>query len=233
MYRSDMLKKKLIANGASLVGFADLGSMDDRPFNNYPFAISIAVALDPEIVLQIAEGPTVQYCGEYERVNLVLNKIADYTVELIHSLGYTASTLSATDRKYVEGAFLTSIFSHKKAATISGLGWIGKNDLLITKEFGSAVRFNTVFTNMPLFTGKPIQRSFCGNCHACAKACPANAPFGVLWNTGISREELLDIHTCYSQAKELSEEIGVEPIICGICIAACPWTKKYIKTACN
>lgn len=229
MSSSDLLKKELIAHGASLAGFADLGGLDDVPFPRLTRAISIAVALDPEVVSRITQGPTVEYCREYDRINRVLDSIADYTVDLVRSMGYKADTLSATDRKYVEGAFLTSIFSHKKAATISGLGWIGKNDLLITKQFGSAARFNTVFTDMPLATGEPVRGSLCGSCDACVRACPANAPLGVLWNRDVTREDLLDIHKCYSQAKKLSERIGVEPIICGVCIAACPWTKKYVK----
>jgi len=222
------VERALLTAGASMVGFADLRSVEDRPFPELTRAISLALVLERKVISRITDGPTIEYCREYERVNQALDDLADYTVELVRSRGYRARTMSATDRKYVTGAFLTSIFSHKKAATLSGLGWIGKNDLLVTKQFGSALRLNTVFTDMPLATGEPIQRSFCGRCQACAKECPVNAPIGVLWNPDVSREELLDIRKCYSQAKKLSGEIGVEPIICGICIVACPWTKRYI-----
>jgi len=228
MIDSRAVENDLLSSGASVVGFADMRAVDDRPFPELKRAVSLAVALDRQVISRITGGPTIEYCREYERVNQALDDIAEHTVKLVRSMGYVAKTMSATDRKYLKGSFLTSIFSHKKAATLSGLGWIGKNDLLITKQFGSAVRLNTVFTDMPLATGVPVQRSLCGNCQACKKACPVNAPFGVLWNTAISREELLDIRKCYSKAQTLSAEIGVEPVICGICIAACPWTKRYM-----
>ena len=230
MSRSGYLKKVLAEKGASLVGFADLHEMEERPFEKMPQAISIAVALNPEIVLDIRQGPTVGYCGEYERVNRILEVLAGCAVHLIRTFGYRADTLSPTDRKYVEGMFLTSPFSHKRAATTAGLGWIGKSDLLVTKEYGSAIRLNTVFTDMPLPCGKPVERSFCGSCDACVRACPAGAPLNVAWNAGVHRDKIMDIHACYSCANDLSRKIAVKPIICGICIAACPWTKKYVNS---
>lgn len=50
--------------------------------------IFIVVALDPDIVFKIQNEPTVDYCEEYDRINLVLNKIADHAVDLIKSIGY-------------------------------------------------------------------------------------------------------------------------------------------------
>jgi epoxyqueuosine reductase QueG len=51
------------------------------------------------------------------------------------------------------------VLPHKTAATRTGLGWIGRHCLLITRKFGSWIRLGTVFTDMALSSGKPIERS--------------------------------------------------------------------------
>ena len=62
--------------------------------------------------------------------------------------------------------------SHKIAATLSGTGWIGRNALVITKPFGSAVWLTTALTDAPLETGMPVDESQCGSCAACVESCP-------------------------------------------------------------
>ena len=119
---------------------------------------------------------------------------------------------------------------HKTVATRSGLGWIGKNALLITSEYGSAVRISSVLTDMPLITNNPINESKCGTCNKCAKACPAAAIKGMLWNVSIERDELINPFKCRIKARELLEQkIGIESAICGKCIEVCPVTQLYIK----
>ena len=228
MDRSDTVTKKLVEDGASLTGFADFRDIETRPFIDLPFAISIGVAINPDIVEQIKNGPTDDYCEEYTRINRLLDVLAKKTVEMIQDMGYVGRAFLASDKNYVEGKFLTATFSHKMAATRSGLGWIGKNDLLITKEYGSAVRFTTVFTDMLLDCGEPVEKSLCGSCRNCVDACPAGAPRDVLWDLSLHRDDLLDIHACYSKVLELSKDLENCSTICGICIAACPWTKKYV-----
>lgn len=48
---------------------------------------------------------------------------------------------------------------HKAVARAAGLGWIGRNCLLITPQYGPRVRFATVLTDMPLPTGEPMETS--------------------------------------------------------------------------
>lgn len=87
-----------------------------------------------------------------------------------------------------------SVLPHKTVATRAGIGWIGKNCLLVTREYGSAIRLSSLLTDAPLHGNDPIDKSLCGTCHKCVDACPAAALTGKLWHAGTLREELFDWH---------------------------------------
>jgi len=70
---------------------------------------------------------------------------------------------------------LIAIFPYKHAAVAAGLGTIGQNGLLITKEFGPRVRLAGLLTDAPLEPTPVPEESYCKNCHACIKACPTQA----------------------------------------------------------
>jgi epoxyqueuosine reductase QueG len=114
--------------------------------------------------------------------------------------------------------------------TLAGLGWIGKCALLITEDFGSAIRLNRVLTDAPLPTGTPIVASRCRDCRACVDACPGRAPTGEPWQQGKPRDLFFDAFACRRAAREMAQEkTGIIGTFCGICVAACPWTQKYIR----
>jgi epoxyqueuosine reductase QueG len=145
----------------------------------------------------------------------------------LESQGHRAIALSATVDK-LNMATLATPLPHKTVARLAGVGWIGKCALLITRSHGSAVRYNSVLTDAPLPVGMPADVSQCGRCAACVEACPAGAPSGETWSPGMRREELLDAFACCAEAQRQSAAIGIEHTICGICIAACPHTKRYV-----
>jgi len=116
-------------------------------------------------------------------------------------------------------------------ATLAGLGWIGKCDLLVTREFGSAVRITTVLTDAELPVAKPVEVSRCGSCTNCVDACPGKAVSGKVWTAGVTRETLYDAFACRKTAYEQAARIGVHETLCGICIATCRQTQIYLKKA--
>lgn len=122
---------------------------------------------------------------------------------------------------------------HKTAATRAGLGWIGRCALLVTESYGSAVRLTTVLTDAPLDPAEPINESRCGTCRACVEACPGRAIAGGLWHAGLPREAMVDPDACYRTTRGFAPAIGAAPDvgICGACIAACPWTQRYVHAA--
>jgi len=209
------------------VGFADLEEAAPLALSQWPRAISIAVALDPQAIEGVRDGPTSQYYAEYNRVNRALNEIAGRTAELILSLGYRAEPFPATPPESTQGdewtRTLSVAFQHKTAATRAGLGWVGKNALLITPRFGPRLRLATVLTDMPLPVGEPVTAGRCGKCKACSRVCPGLAIKGTEWQAGLPREELVDAWACWETAQRLlRERVGANNAVCGVCVALCP-----------
>ena len=147
--------------------------------------------------------------------------------EFLRARGHRALPLSATVET-LDKATLATPLPHKTTARLAGLGWIGKCALLITRSHGSAVRYNTVLTDAPLPAGMPADVSECGPCTACVDACPAGALLSRAWQPGMKREELLDALACCNDAQRRAAAFGMDNVICGICIAACPHTKRYV-----
>jgi epoxyqueuosine reductase len=227
---NEQLNAFLHENDAALVGYADLSEIDRISRDGFPYGISIAVALDPRIISGIMVGPTIAYQAEYKITNALLEYLGLQAAHILKKNGYKAIVRLPTFEE--DQSTLTAKLPHKTVATRAGLGWIGKSALLITKEYGPAVRLVTVLTDAPVITGKPINESQCGRCQDCVVACPAKAHTGKNWQKGMAREDLYDAFKCRKTARSLSQEaLGEQISICGICIAACPWTQKYLKKA--
>ena len=222
------VKENIMSFGASKVGFADLSITPSEQRNGRMYGISIGLKLNKRIVSGVSNGPTVEYNEEYHRVNAQLNEIGLKTALYINSLGYAAEAQITTEVS-VRKDNITDILPHKTVATLGGMGWIGKNALLITPEFGSAVRLSAIYTDMPLDVAKPVTKSNCGGCRICVEACPASAMTGHNWVREKEREYIYDSHKCRTMAVELCRRAGIDNTICGICINVCPYTQRYLS----
>ena len=233
---NDEIKSLLTSQGADLIGFADLQEISPDAHENFTSGVSIAVALNPYIIMEVKEGPTKSYIDECHRADKIIDSLGKLTVAILVSNGYKAkqqAITNTTGTKYPTN--LATKLPHKTIATRAGLGWIGKCALLVTKEFGSAVRLGSIITDGSLSFGIPIDISNCGDCNACVNLCPVKTISGEEWYAGIKREALFDAFTCRNTARELlSRRTGGEIIgrtFCGICIATCPWTQTYLEKA--
>ena len=111
----------------------------------------------------------------------------------------------------------------------SGLGWIGKNNLLINKKLGSFFFIGELIINIPADEyDKPIKSSHCGTCTKCIDACPTGAlyPYKLNANLCISYDtiELKD------PSKSLIPSTHNWLFGCDICQDVCPWNQKLIPT---
>jgi epoxyqueuosine reductase QueG len=228
---TEKLKRKIKKWGADLSGIADLEPLKELEVNppdlldSFTSAVSIAVRLPVAVFEQIKDRPTPLYASVYQTANRLLDEMAFKTSVMLQNDGYLSLPVPASqvlDRKNWMGAI-----SHKAVARMAGIGWQGKNLLLITAKYGSRVRLVTVLTNAPLKVDGPLKNR-CGECNMCRDACPVGAIKGVGTRTHYrDREEALYLSRC---ADKLAGEFAAIPDVgvpvCGICIKVCPFGRR-------
>lgn len=223
---SDEFRNFLYEIGAKLAGFADMSGV---PGCSYPRAASVALAVPRHILREIADAPTKSYYYMYAELNNGLNRIITSAAEYLRARGYAAEPVT-TDAVKKKNEFETEL-PHKTAAARAGLGWIGKSCLLVTPEYGSAVRLSTLLTDAPLDCAAPLVQR-CGLCSLCVDACPARALSGKAWAPGTPRDEIVAPRKCMEKQRELMKaRTGIDTDLCGKCFAVCPYTRRYLVLA--
>lgn len=212
----------LLSEGCSLVGFADLSAVPYAVEQGMPYGVCFAIAL--QAFPSLTDTPSAAYYHEYKSVSAKLREIGFALEEKLRLQGCRAYALVGNK----QDARFTTPLPLKTLATRAGLGWIGKSAVFVTKEYGAAIRLGGVITDMPLDCAEPIDISDCGNCQECVNHCPAQAISGKNWVLGVSRDELLNPYLCKEKVKQRGEAYGVTEGTCGICLAACPYTKHYM-----
>ncbi len=115
--------------------------------------------------------------------------------------------------------------AERALAARAGLGFIGKNHMLINPVFGSRILLGEIITNLKLPTDLPLKND-CSACDKCMKACPAQA---------LKPDKRFDAGKCISYltiehkdsiSPELAEKIGDRLFGCDECILACPYQSK-------
>lgn len=204
--------------GAHFVGFAKI---DDKTLSipkGFTTAISIGIVYEQAVSDLDVEELHSYLANTKTKIASVLELTAQYLREQDCKTWVPPISETLPD--------LSSVFSHKRAATVSGLGWIGKNSIFISNKFGCGSRLATVFTDAPVTYGEPVIKSLCGSCDKCVRACPCNAIEGTDWHAGISREELLDPWICKRYRDSFKDELGFSHPCC-LCIRNCPRASSH------
>ena len=216
----DKLSELLTNGGASLVGFSNIGESPIEKQPNLTYAITIVYKLSDAVLKTIENRPSMAYFQHYRAVNAKLDSLCLDAIRFIENQGYNAFPIAASQSTNDDKSAYRGIFAHKTGACLSGLGYIGKNALLYTKEFGSKVRLATVLTDMPLERQREIIKGGCGDCDICKKACPAGAISGINYEVGMNRDDFFSAEKCSNNMKTY-KDIG-RGAVCGICIKVCP-----------
>jgi len=211
------LKEIALREGASLFGIADMNIVrtddfliDKQLLEKLQFAISIGVVLSPAVLDEIIDHPTQLYFHHYRQINMLLDQIALKITHYIIRENYSALPIAAS--QIIDWQNQRAHLSHKRIGVAAGLGWIGRNNLLVNSELGSQFRLVTILTDMPLETDNPIKED-CGDCEKCINICPAQA---------IEEDQKdFDHIKCYEKLKEFQKKGYVGQYICGLCVKVC------------
>jgi epoxyqueuosine reductase QueG len=209
---NDIIQKALLKSGADIVGFADVKNILKPEIEHLERAISIGVCKNLN-----------------ENTVRLLDCLKKKAVQILKKEGYKYLSIPA-DSDRVKDSFIAKLyplFPHKIAATSAGLGWIGKNGLLINKEFGPRLSLATVLTDAPLETSQPYKKSMCGECSLCVEYCPSEAVTGKEWSREKPYVELIRLQNCKDH-KEGSRNFNGKPN-CGFCITICPHGRKKYR----
>lgn len=205
----EQLKEHLLGQGASVIGIADVGTAVNGDIAHLRYAVSIGISGN-------LRNDTLNHLG----------KLQQATVAYLKKKGYRYLVIPP-DSDRVNGTFISRLYSlitHKLAATSAGLGWIGKNGLLISAEFGPKLSLATVLTDAPFETDNPIENSRCGSCNLCVDHCPSGAITGECWSRSDPYPENVRTGKCMSH-KQHSRSLSNKPN-CGLCINICPYGRK-------
>ena len=118
---------------------------------------------------------------------------------------------------------LLAPFSFKAAAARAGIGWYGKNDVIITEKYGPRVRLSAILIDAPFSYGKPYTESNCpDDCTKCVDICPCKALKGRKWDINTERSDIIDYHKCNRMRSAFIKKLGRKNA-CGLCLAVCPF----------
>ncbi len=229
------LRREADRLGVDLFGVADLGGVREFVADQggaelaaFSRAVSVGLVLPHAIVDQLPRrdqrAVAISYKQHaYDIINLRLDQAASCLASLIQRAGHAVCPIPASRR--VDDERICGSFSHKLAAHLAGLGWIGKSCLLVTPEHGPRVRFATILTDAPLPAGATPMAERCGSCDRCVAACPVQAFTGRAFVPGEPRSVRFDAAKCDAYFDQMYRT-DLDTAVCGLCLHGCPHGQK-------
>jgi len=190
-------------NGADFVYFVDISMLPKDVIEDYSCAVLFGKALSKEYISALRDGkePKKKEVNNTERK---MDALGRKLAERLEAEGYKSIAKLKAGR-----------LPHKTVALRAGLGFIGKNNLLVTNRYGCALMFGKVLTTAPFVTTNEMSKEpQCGDCNICVDVCPTKALLGKTWDVTVTRDEMMTRKLCN---------------LCLKCMIWCPYTMEYIK----
>lgn len=163
------------------------------------------------------EGRVARYAWGSSDYHIVLKPRLQKLAEFLKTEVPTARTRVVID---------TAPLLERDFARLAGIGWFGKNTMLISRSIGSWFFLGAVLTDVELGYDSPVEQNYCGSCTRCLDACPTNA---------FPEPGVLDARSCISYLTiehrnepiphDLRNGIGAWLFGCDICQDVCPWNR--------
>ena len=227
MNLEEEIQLELKSRGADFVYFVDISQLPAEQNKNYSNAILIGITLSPEYLKEISDTPDFVLNmisnnqineDEFDLKEKKADYLADYIANFLSLKGfytYSQSEDNLSLSGFYDEKTKNTLLPHKTIALLAGLGWIGKHNLLVSPDFGSAFCMCTVLTDAPFRTViNSLSIPKCGNCIICSNICSVDAIKGKTWNITVPRDEMVDVYKC---------------TCCLRCLVFCPWTQSYMN----
>jgi len=171
-----------------------------------------------------SQSPTLRPSGIIARYARIAADYHDVIHPLLKQLKQTIA--QACPDAGSRGVVDTAPLMEREFATLAGLGWAGKNSLLLNKDRGSYFFLASILTTLVLPYDQPHETNHCGTCTRCLDACPTDA---------FAAPGVVDSRRCISYLTienrgpipmQLRAGIGDRLFGCDICQEVCPWNDR-------
>jgi len=225
----EKLREKVNASGITHFGIADLSPAKDFILRQgseflaqYRYGISLSFPLPRGyvdiLVEQDSRAALTTYGFLHHHVDRWLDIFNVQLCRIIDGLGFRALPIPTDELMDWEHAL--GVFSLKIPPFLAGIGWIGKNNLLITPNVGPRIRLGAILTDAPLsVSSRTPMDNKCGDCTACVDICPVEALTGRVFDLGKGRRDRLDIAKCIAYRREREREIRVLLFVGYVCLS--------------
>ena len=198
-----------------------------RTFPDFASAVVVAHSYADDEPSSSPDGPSRAIVARYARGRDYHGVVAEGLEDLARRL----QTLAGRPLRHL-GYADTGPLMERELAMRAGIGWFGKNTLLIDPRRGSYFFLGVLLTDLELEPSAPFEREHCGSCRSCLDACPTGALLG--------RDErgapVMDASRCISYLtielrgpipEALRPAIGNRVFGCDICQEVCPWNHRF------
>lgn len=155
-----------------------------------------------------------KYASAYYLMNDQLNKIAEKIARKVEGIPILATLEGIAGKVTHVSAYFPQTVSHRHIAELAGIGWRGKNQLIIHPRFSCAIRFASIITPHQYEIDNNIDKNSCEDCRACLDVCKF-----------LDKQSILKDYR--EQCRRYINHLNLNADVCGKCIKACVNHSKF------